>query len=196
MLSHERSHERGANSMPSASACWRSYARPTSKTQARRPLQSQAQRQRHSACRAGAPIRAHSRSFPLISGERRPTMRDTLEDAARWLAEGRRVAQATVVSLVGSAPRGAGATLVVSDAGDIAGSVSNGCVEPDVVEQAQRVMRSGKPRLLTYGVSEEQNYERIGLSCGGEIRVFIERVTRTPELEALEGAQRAGRPAV
>jgi xanthine dehydrogenase accessory factor len=123
-------------------------------------------------------------------------MRDTLEDIARWLAEGKRVAQATVVSLVGSAPRGPGATLVVSDAGDIAGSVSNGCVEPDVVEQAQRVMRSGKSRLLTYGVSEEQNLERIGLSCGGEIRVFVERVTRTPELDALEAAERAGRPAV
>ena len=123
-------------------------------------------------------------------------MLDTLDDISRWLAEGKRVAQATVVSLIGSAPRGAGATLVVSDAGDIAGSVSNGCVEPDVVEQAQRVMRSGKPRLLTYGVSEEQNYERIGLSCGGEIRVFIERVARTPELEALEQAQHAGRPAV
>ena len=123
-------------------------------------------------------------------------MLDTLDDITRWLGEGKRVALATVVSLVGSAPRGAGATLVVSDAGDIAGSVSNGCVEPDVVEQAQRVIRTGKPRLLTYGVSEEQNYERIGLSCGGEIRVFLERVTRTPELEALEQAHRAGRPAV
>ena len=123
-------------------------------------------------------------------------MLDTLDDITRWLGEGKRVAQATVVSLIGSAPRGAGATLVVSDAGDIAGSVSNGCVEPDVVEQAQRVIRSGKPRLLTYGVSEEQNYERIGLSCGGEIRVFLERVTRTPELEALEQAHQAGRPAV
>jgi xanthine dehydrogenase accessory factor len=123
-------------------------------------------------------------------------MRDTLEDTARWLAEGKRVAQATVVSLIGSAPRGVGATLVVSDAGEIAGSVSNGCVEPDVVEQAQRVMRSGKPRLLTYGVSEEQNLERIGLSCGGEIRVFVERIARTPELDALEAAHQAGRPAV
>ncbi len=123
-------------------------------------------------------------------------MRDTLDDVTRWLAEGKRVAQATVVSLVGSAPRGVGATLVVSDAGEIAGSVSNGCVEPDVVEQAQRVMRSGKPRLLTYGVSEEQNLERIGLSCGGEIRVFVERIERTPELDALEAANREGRPAV
>ncbi|HET9111383.1 MAG TPA: XdhC family protein, partial [Ktedonobacterales bacterium] len=123
-------------------------------------------------------------------------MRETLDDIVRWLGEGKRVAQATVVSLIGSAPRGAGATLVASDAGDIAGSVSNGCVEPDVVEQAQRVMRSGKPRLLTYGVSEEQNYERIGLSCGGEIRVFIERIERTPEIGALEAAHHAGRPAV
>ncbi len=123
-------------------------------------------------------------------------MRDTLDDVARWLAEGKRVAQATVVSLVGSAPRGVGATLVVSDADDIAGSVSNGCVEPDVVEQARHVMRSGKPRLLTYGVSEEQNLERIGLSCGGEIRVYVERIARSPELDALEAAERAGRPAV
>lgn len=123
-------------------------------------------------------------------------MRETLQDVSRWLAEGKRVAQATVVSLVGSAPRGIGATLVVSDAGDIAGSVSNGCVEPDVVEQAQRVMRSGKPRLLTYGVSEEQNLERIGLSCGGEIRVFVERIERTSELDTVEAADRAGRPAV
>lgn len=123
-------------------------------------------------------------------------MRETLEDVTRWLAEGKRVAQATVVSLVGSAPRGPGATLVVSDAGDIAGSVSNGCVEPDVIEQAQRVMRSGKPRLLTYGVSEEQNLERIGLSCGGEIRVFVERIERTPAIDALEAAERSGRPAV
>lgn len=123
-------------------------------------------------------------------------MRETLQDVSRWLAEGKRVAQATVVSLVGSAPRGIGATLVVSDAGDIAGSVSNGCVEPDVVEQAQRVMRSGKPRLLTYGVSEEQNLEHIGLSCGGEIRVFVERIERTNELDTVEAADRAGRPAV
>src|SRR5579859_3094481 len=113
-------------------------------------------------------------------------MRDTLGDVTRWLAEGKRVAQATVVSLVGSAPRGVGATLVVSDAGDIAGSVSNGCVEPDVVERAQRIIRSGKPRLMKYGVTEEQNYERIGLSCGGEIRVFIERLASDATLEALE----------
>lgn len=123
-------------------------------------------------------------------------MRDTIEDVARWQAAGKGVAQATVVSLVGSAPRGVGATLVVSDAGEIVGSVSNGCVEPDVVERAQRAIHSGRPRLMTYGVSEEQNYERIGLSCGGEIRVFIERLTLDATLEALEAAAREGRPAV
>lgn len=123
-------------------------------------------------------------------------MRDTIEDVARWQAAGKGVAQATVVSLIGSAPRGAGATLVVSDAGDIAGSVSNGCVEPDVVERAQRIIRSGKPRLMKYGVTEAQNYERIGLSCGGEIRVFIERLTHDAELDALEAATREGLPAV
>jgi xanthine dehydrogenase accessory factor len=123
-------------------------------------------------------------------------MRDTIEDVARWHEVGKGVAQATVVSLVGSAPRGIGATLVVSDAGDIAGSVSNGCVEPDVVERAQRVIHSGKSRLMKYGVTEEQNYERIGLSCGGEIRVFIERLDADAELDALEEAAREGRPAV
>lgn len=123
-------------------------------------------------------------------------MRDTIEDVARWQAAGKGVAQATVVSLVGSAPRGIGATLIVSDAGDIAGSVSNGCVEPDVVERAQRIIRSGQPKLMKYGVTEEQNYERIGLSCGGEIRVFIERLSPDAELDALEAATREGRPAV
>jgi xanthine dehydrogenase accessory factor len=122
-------------------------------------------------------------------------MRDTIEDVARWQVAGKGVAQATVVSLVGSAPRGIGATLIVSDAGDIAGSVSNGCVEPDVVERAQRIIRAGKPKLMTYGVSEEQNYERIGLSCGGEIRVFIERLEPDAELDALASAIREGRPA-
>lgn len=123
-------------------------------------------------------------------------MRDTIDDVARWQAAGKGVAQATVVSLVGSAPRGVGATLVVSDAGEIAGSVSNGCVEPDVVERAQRIIRSGKPRLMTYGVSEAENYERIGLSCGGEIRVFIERLAHDSALDALEAAASEGLPAV
>jgi xanthine dehydrogenase accessory factor len=123
-------------------------------------------------------------------------VRDTIEDVARWQAEGKEVAQATVVSLVGSAPRGVGATLVVSDAGEIVGSVSNGCVEPDVVERAQRAIRSGRPRLMTYGVSEEQNYEHIGLSCGGEIRVFIERLAPDAALATLEVAARDGRPTV
>ena len=123
-------------------------------------------------------------------------MRDTLEDVARWQAAGKGVAQATVVSLIGSAPRGVGATLVVSESGEIAGSVSNGCVEPDVVERAQRIIRSGKPRLMKYGVSEEQNYEHIGLSCGGEIRVFIERLGQDDALVALEAAARDGQPAV
>jgi xanthine dehydrogenase accessory factor len=123
-------------------------------------------------------------------------VRDTIEDVARWQAAGKGVAQATVVSLSGSAPRGVGATLVVSDTGEIAGSVSNGCVEPDVVERAQRAIRSGTPRLMKYGVTEEQNYERIGLSCGGEIRVFIERLMPDATLEALEAASREGKPAV
>lgn len=101
-------------------------------------------------------------------------MREVLDDVMRWQAAGKRVALATVVSVVGSAPRGTGATLAVSEDGEISGSVSGGCVEPAVIEQGLRTMRTGAPALLQFGISEEQNVEQIGLSCGGEIRVFVE----------------------
>ncbi len=103
-------------------------------------------------------------------------MRDVLEDVTRWQAVGKRVALATVVSVVGSAPRGVGATLAVSEDGEISGSVSGGCVEPAVIEEGLRAIRTGAPKLLTFGITEEQNVEQIGLSCGGEIRVFVERL--------------------
>lgn len=102
-------------------------------------------------------------------------MRDVLAEVERWRAAGEQVALATVVSVKGSAPRGVGATLAVSERGEIAGSVSGGCVEPAVIEEGLRAMRTGKPVLLQYGITEEQNVEQIGLSCGGEIRVFVER---------------------
>jgi len=132
-------------------------------------------------------------------------MREVLDDIERWHAAGKRIARATVVSVVGSAPRAVGATLAISDAGDISGSVSGGCVEPDVIEQAQAILRATRPgatptsatpaaKLLTYGVSEEQNFERIGLSCGGEIRVFVQALPN--DWRDLAAALHQGRPAV
>lgn len=118
-------------------------------------------------------------------------MRDVLDEVERWRAAGQRIALATVVSVAGSAPRGLGAVLAVSEAGEIAGSVSGGCVEPAVIEEGMRAIRTGKPVLLQYGITEEQNVEQIGLSCGGEIRVFVERLE---EFEPLAQALRAEQP--
>jgi xanthine/CO dehydrogenase XdhC/CoxF family maturation factor len=98
-----------------------------------------------------------------------------LEQAARWRAEGKGVALATVVTTWGSSPRPIGAKLAVSDAGGFVGSVSGGCVEGAVVSEAQETIRDGKPRLLDFGVSDDQAWE-VGLACGGKIEIFVERV--------------------
>jgi xanthine dehydrogenase accessory factor len=103
-------------------------------------------------------------------------MRDVMNDVERWIGEGKRIALATVVARKGSAPRGVGATLAVTEGMEVSGSVSGGCVEPAVIEEGLRAIRTGKPKLLKFGISEEQNVERIGLSCGGEIEVFVERL--------------------
>lgn len=120
-------------------------------------------------------------------------MRDVLADVERWRAAGERVARATVVSVVGSAPRGLGAVLAVSESGEISGSVSGGCVEPAVIEEGMRAIRTGRPKLLKYGITEEQNVEQIGLSCGGEIRVYVERLD---DFEGLARALHAQEPVV
>jgi xanthine dehydrogenase accessory factor len=115
-------------------------------------------------------------------------MRDVLADIERWQAAGKRIALATVVSVAGSAPRGVGATLAVNEDGQISGSVSGGCVEPAVIEEGLRALRVGTPKLLQFGITEEQNLEQIGLSCGGEIRVFVQRldlIKRTALITAL-----------
>src|SRR5262245_1157874 len=112
-------------------------------------------------------------------------MRDVLTEIERWQAEGKRIARATVVSVTGSAPRGIGATLAVTEEDEISGSVSGGCVEPAVIEEGMRALRTGRPRLLQFGITEEQNVEQIGLSCGGEIRVFVEQLG---EIAPLVGA--------
>jgi xanthine dehydrogenase accessory factor len=103
-------------------------------------------------------------------------MRAALQVCRRWESEGKEVAAATLVAVAGSAPRRAGARLLVSSAGDTWGSVSNGCVEGDVAAHAAEVLRTGRPRLAVYGIADEQAFA-VGLSCGGEIEVFIERWT-------------------
>ena len=103
-------------------------------------------------------------------------MLDVLPDIEKWRSRGERVALATVVSMAGSAPRRPGAKLAVSESGELAGSVSGGCVEPAVVQAAQEVIEDGKPQMLEFGITEEQNIEQIGLACGGTISVFVERL--------------------
>jgi len=96
------------------------------------------------------------------------------DQIARWRARGDRVALATVVATRRSAPRPVGSKLVVSERGELLGSVSGGCVESDVVVQAAEVIADGAPRLLTYGIDDDQAWS-VGLPCGGEIDVFVER---------------------
>jgi xanthine dehydrogenase accessory factor len=101
-------------------------------------------------------------------------VREVLGDIERWRREGKRVALARVVSLEGSGPRLPGATMAVSDAGEVAGSVSGGCVEGAVVTEALGVLEGdGRPRLCTFGYSDDEAFA-VGLTCGGTIRVFVE----------------------
>jgi xanthine dehydrogenase accessory factor len=102
-------------------------------------------------------------------------MDDVLQQAGRWREQGAKVALATVVATRRSAPRPVGSKLVVSEGGELAGSVSGGCVETDVVLAAQDVLTGGPPRLLTYGITDEMAFG-IGLPCGGEIDVFVEEL--------------------
>ena len=100
---------------------------------------------------------------------------DVLAAAERWRGEGRGVALATVVETWGSAPRPVGSHLVVDGEGNFEGSVSGGCVEGAVVGEALDVIESGRPKLLEFGVADETAW-RVGLSCGGRIRVYVEKV--------------------
>ena len=100
---------------------------------------------------------------------------DILRAAQDWRREGRDVAVATVVETWGSAPRPVGSSLVIDGEGNFLGSVSGGCVEGAVVTEALETIRDGKPRLLDFGVSNEQAWE-VGLACGGKVQVFVERL--------------------
>jgi xanthine/CO dehydrogenase XdhC/CoxF family maturation factor len=95
--------------------------------------------------------------------------------AEEWMGEGRDVAIATVVETWGSAPRPAGSHLVIDGDGNFAGSVSGGCVEAEVLAEAAEVLATGEPKMLEFGVADETAW-RAGLSCGGRIRVRLERL--------------------
>ncbi|MEZ4354905.1 MAG: XdhC family protein [Myxococcota bacterium] len=100
---------------------------------------------------------------------------DPLAHARRWREAGRGVAIATVVATWGSSPCPPGSQLAVAEGGEFEGSVSGGCVEGAVIEEAAAVIASGAPRLLTFGVADETAWS-VGLACGGEVRIFVERV--------------------
>ncbi len=102
-------------------------------------------------------------------------MKEILDDVERWRESGEQVVVATVVATRRSAPRPVGTSLAVSESGKMCGSVSGGCVESDVFEKAMEVLASGEPQLLHYGITDDMAWS-VGLPCGGEIDVFVERV--------------------
>ncbi len=101
--------------------------------------------------------------------------RDPLIIAEGWMKDGKDVAIATVVETWGSAPRPVGSHLVIDAEGTFHGSVSGGCVEGAVISEALDVIGSGQPKMLEFGVADETAWN-VGLSCGGTIRVFVEKV--------------------
>ena len=100
---------------------------------------------------------------------------DVPQQAAAWRGTGKGVAIATVVATWGSSPRPVGSQMAVDQEGNMVGSVSGGCIEGAVVREAIEVMQSGKPRLLDFGISNEQAWE-VGLACGGKLQVYLEAV--------------------
>ena len=101
-------------------------------------------------------------------------MKDVLEDVDTWTSRGDAVALATVISVKRSASRPPGAKMAVNEHGEISGAVSGGCVEGAVVEVAEQVLSGGEPQLLHFGIADEEAWE-VGLPCGGEIDVYVER---------------------
>jgi xanthine dehydrogenase accessory factor len=100
-------------------------------------------------------------------------MRDVLDDLDRWRAAGKRIAIARVIDVDGSGPRPPGAAMAVSEDGEVAGSVSGGCVEGAVVTEALDILETGDRRLVTFGYSDDEAFA-VGLTCGGTIHLFIE----------------------
>jgi len=103
-------------------------------------------------------------------------VRDILDEIDRWRRTDKRVALARVVDVEGSGPRGPGAAMAVSEDGDVAGSVSGGCVEGAVVSEALAVLAgAAEARVVTFGYSDDEAFA-VGLTCGGTIRLFIEEL--------------------
>ncbi len=102
-------------------------------------------------------------------------MKEILDEVERWREAGEKVVVATVVATRRSAPRPVGTSLAISESGKMCGSVSGGCVESDVFENAMDVMRSGESKMLSYGITDDMAWS-VGLPCGGEIDVFVEPV--------------------
>ena len=102
-------------------------------------------------------------------------MRELLDDIRRWREEGEDVVIATVVGTRRSAPRPVGSSFAVSSSGALCGSVSGGCVESAIAQEAEEVFKNGQPKLLTYGISDDEGWN-VGLPSGGEIDVFVEKV--------------------
>jgi xanthine dehydrogenase accessory factor len=96
-----------------------------------------------------------------------------MEDIDRWRSAGRRIAIARVVDIEGSGPRLPGATMAVADDGEVAGSVSGGCVEGAVVTEALDILGTGDRRLVSFGYSDDDAFA-VGLTCGGTVHLFIE----------------------
>lgn len=101
-------------------------------------------------------------------------MRDVISDVDAWVARGDSVALATVIDVKRSAPRPPGAKMAVNSRGEVSGAVSGGCVEGAVVQVAEDVLRGGEARLLHFGIADSEAWD-VGLPCGGEIEVFVER---------------------
>jgi xanthine dehydrogenase accessory factor len=112
-------------------------------------------------------------------------MKEVLPDIVRWKQAGKRVAVARVVGVEGSGPRDPGATMVVNEDGEVAGSVSGGCVESAVVTEALDVLAGGAPRVATFGYSDDQAFA-VGLTCGGTVHVFIDPLHPLHEAVATE----------